>query len=331
MGHVISSDGVATDPEKISTVANWQTPSSTKELHSFLGLAGYYRKFVRHFGIIAKPLTELLRKNTIFSWTSIHEQSFKALKSALCSVPVLALPDFTKPFSIETEACVSGIGVVLAQEGHPLAFISKSLGPRTSGLSTYKKEYLAVIMVVQQWSQYLQFAEFTIYTDQQSLVQLIGQRLHTVWQQKLLAKLLGLQYRIVYKPGTTKCAANALSHKSVHDSSCAAVLVVAPQWIQEVVAGYAADPSALDMIAKLSIDPQAIPGFSLQDGVLRYQNKIWSGVNSDLQRRLLEASHSSALGGHTGFPMTYMWMKQLFAWKGMNSAVREYVRCSVVC
>jgi len=131
-----------------------------------LGLAGYYRKFVRNFGVIAKPLTELLKKNTLFSWTTAHDQSFQALKQALSSSPVLALSDFSKPFSIETDASASGIGVVLTQEGHPLAFLSKALGPRSRGLSTYEKEYMAVLMAVQQWRSYLQHAEFTIFTDQ---------------------------------------------------------------------------------------------------------------------------------------------------------------------
>jgi len=94
-------------------VVNWCTPQSVKDLSSFLGLAGYYRKFVRNFGVIAKPLTELLKKNTLFSWTTAHDQSFQALKQALSSSPVLALPDFSKPFSIETDASASGIGAVL--------------------------------------------------------------------------------------------------------------------------------------------------------------------------------------------------------------------------
>ena len=94
-------------------MVNWCTPQSVKDLSSFLGLAGYYRKFVRNFGVIAKPLTELLKKNTLFSWTTAHDQSFQALKQALSSSPVLALPDFSKPFSIETDASASGIGAVL--------------------------------------------------------------------------------------------------------------------------------------------------------------------------------------------------------------------------
>jgi len=189
---------MATDPNKISAISQWPTPTNVKELRSFLGLAGYYRKFVRHFGVISKPLTELLKKNVVFVWTSTHDKSFAALKSALCNSPVLALPDFSKQFSIETDASGYGVGAVLMQEGHPLAFISKALGPRSEGLSTYEKEYLAILLAVQQWRAYLQHGEFLILTDQKSLTQLSDQRIHTHWQQKVFTKLLGLQYKIVY-------------------------------------------------------------------------------------------------------------------------------------
>ena len=200
LGHVITPEGVTTDPQKVSAIVNWPLPQTVKDLRGFLGLAGYYRKFVRHFGILAKPLTELLRKNTLFVWTPAHASSFEALKHALSTSPVLSLPQFDKPFSIETDASGNGVGAVLTQDGHPLAFLSKALGPRSRGLSTYEKEYMAVLMAVQQWRSYLQHAEFTIFTDQQSLVQLTDQRLHTIWQQKLFSKLVGLQFRIVYKP-----------------------------------------------------------------------------------------------------------------------------------
>jgi hypothetical protein len=130
LGHVISATGVRTDPSKLEAIYNWPTPSSVKELRSFLGLAGYYRRFVRHFEIISKPLTNLLRKNTLFTWTPNHESAFTALKSALCSSPVLALPNLDRPFTIETDAFESGVGAVIMQDRHPLAFLSKALGPQ---------------------------------------------------------------------------------------------------------------------------------------------------------------------------------------------------------
>lgn len=130
LGHIISEQGVATDPEKVQAVLNWPAPTSVKELRNFLGLAGYYRRFVCHFGIISRSLTDLLKKGAMFVWTEVQEQSFSALKHALTSAPVLALPDFSKPFIIETDASGTGVSAVLMQQGHPLEFFSKSLSPR---------------------------------------------------------------------------------------------------------------------------------------------------------------------------------------------------------
>lgn len=177
----------------------------------------------------------------------------------------------------------------------------------------------------------MQLAEFTIFTDQQSLVQLTDQRLHTPWQQKLFSKLAGLQFRILYKPGSSNRVADALSRKPAHDSVCSAVSVITPQWIQEVTDGYSRDSETTDMIAKLSIDPHSLPGFSLRDGVVRRGAQIWIGANTDLQQRILHAVHSSALGGHSGFPTTYLRLKQMFYWQGMKSAVRSFVTSCITC
>jgi hypothetical protein len=97
LGHVIGVQGVATDPSKIQAVKDWPTPTSVKQLRSFLGLAGYYRRFIRQYGVISRPLSDLLKKNILFQWTSVQQQAFEALKQALISAPVLSLPDFSKP------------------------------------------------------------------------------------------------------------------------------------------------------------------------------------------------------------------------------------------
>ena len=113
LGHVISSQGVSTDPTKITEVANWTAPTCTKEVRSFLGLAGYYRRFVRNFGVIARPLFNLLKKGVPFVWTDTTETTFQVLKQQLISAPVLALPDFQQRFIIETDASDCGIGDIL--------------------------------------------------------------------------------------------------------------------------------------------------------------------------------------------------------------------------
>lgn len=223
LGHVVSQAGVSTDPTKIQAIVDWPTPSCVKELRSFLGLAGYYRKFIRHFGVISQPLTSLLKKGIIFVWTPDHDVAFQTLKQALVTAPVLALPDFSTPFMIETDASDTGIGAVLMQRGHPLAFLSKTLGPKSRGLSTYEKEYMAILTAVQQWRPYLQQSEFVILTDHKSLSQLNEQRLHTSWQHKVFTKLLGLQYTIHYRKGTENKVADALSRRATTELNAVSV------------------------------------------------------------------------------------------------------------
>jgi hypothetical protein len=172
LGHVISQQGVATNHDKITAIESWPTPENVKELRSFLGLVGYYRKFFMHFGTISYPLTNLLKKGTLFVWTVVHDKAFHTLKQALVTTPVLALPYFSKTFIIVTDASDQGIGAVLMQASHPLAFLSKALGTKSKGLSTYEKEYVAILVAVQHWRAYLQHGEFHIYTYHKSLFQL---------------------------------------------------------------------------------------------------------------------------------------------------------------
>lgn len=160
-------------------------------------MEGYYKKYVKNFGLLLKHLTNLLKKGEIYVWTSEAEASFHTLKNALMTVPVLALPNFSKPFEIETDASDKGIGAVLQQEGHHIAYISRALGPKAQGLSTYEKECLAILLAVDYWRPYLQHSEFLIKTDQKSLIHLDDQRLTTPWQHKALTKLLGLTYKII--------------------------------------------------------------------------------------------------------------------------------------
>ena len=113
LGHMVSRQGVIVDESKIECIKQWPTPTSSKQLHSFLGLASYYRKFIRHFAMIAAPLTDLLKKEA-FKWNELSQQAFWTLKTALTQAPVLALPDFSKPFVLETDASATGIGAVLS-------------------------------------------------------------------------------------------------------------------------------------------------------------------------------------------------------------------------
>lgn len=142
------------------------------------------------------------------------------------------------------------------------------------------------------------------------------QRLHTQWQQKVFTKLLGLHYRIVYKKGVDNSAADALSRRPHEDGECVAISVSTPTWLHEVIAGYQQDPEALKLLTVLAVSAQ--PPYTLQDGVIRYKNRVWLGQNTNLQTTVIGALHSSAIGGHSGFPVTYARVKQLFYWPRMR-------------
>uniref|UniRef100_J3NB79 Integrase catalytic domain-containing protein n=1 Tax=Oryza brachyantha TaxID=4533 RepID=J3NB79_ORYBR len=261
-----------------------------------------------------------------------YKTAFQTLKSALLTAPVLALPDFTKQFVLETDASNTGVGAILMQDGHPIAYISKALGPRTSGLSTYEKECLAILLAVDHWRSYLQHGEFLIRTDQRSLTHLDDQHLVTPWQHRAFTKLLGLQYRIVYKKGVENKGADSLSRRSPDGiaelsvaSSCR------PAWISEVISSYDSDSRAQQLLTALALQPDSVPHYSLRDGIIRYKQRIWLGNCEPLQHRVLSALHSAPLGGHSGFPVTYARVKGLFSWKGLKSCTRRFVQSCSVC
>lgn len=179
LGHIIGVNGVSTDPEKVTAVTKWPAPTNLKNLRGFLGLTGYYRKFIRNYGIIAQPLTQLLKKGVLFIWGPAQQVAFSTLKSAMSAALVLAMPNFNLPFVLETDASNQGVGAVLMQQEHPVAFMSKALGPRNQTMSVYEKECLAILLAIEKWRSYLQHGEFIIRTDHKSLLHLTEQRLHT--------------------------------------------------------------------------------------------------------------------------------------------------------
>jgi hypothetical protein len=143
LGHIISAAGVAMDPAKVKAVAEWPRPRSARAVRGFLGLAGYYRKFVQGYGTIAS-LTALLRKDG-FSWSEEAAAAFDALKTAVTTAPVLALPDFSLPFVVECDASTYGFGAVLLQDQHPLAFFSRPVAPRHRSLAAYERELIGLV------------------------------------------------------------------------------------------------------------------------------------------------------------------------------------------
>lgn len=154
LGHVISEKVVAMDQQKVDAVLHWPQPKTLKGLRGFLGLTGYYRRFIKGYGIIARPLNDLLKLGN-FKWNDAAVAAFEALKLAITSAPVLALADFSQEFIIETDALGAGIGAVLVQANKPVAFFSQGLSDKNKRLSVYERELLVLVSAVQRWRPYL--------------------------------------------------------------------------------------------------------------------------------------------------------------------------------
>lgn len=186
--------------------------------------------------MISRPLYDPLKKGVLFQWNSRADIVFKLLKQALVTAPVLALPDFSKPFVLETDACETGFGAVLIQDGHPVAYLSKAVCSKNQALSTYEKECMAILLAIDKWRAYLQHQEFLIRTDHRSLIHIIGQRVATKLQLKAILKLMDLQYKVVYKKGVTNQAADALS-RLPHEQLVCPISTLYPEWLERVKLG----------------------------------------------------------------------------------------------
>ena len=145
LGHVISGEGIAVDPSKVQSVTEWLAPTSVSEIRNFLGLAGYYQRFIENFSKIAKPMTELLKKDTKFKWTEDCEASFQELKKCLTTAPVLILPDIHKEFQVYCDASRLGLGCVLMQDGRVVSYASRQLKPHELNYATHDLELAAIV------------------------------------------------------------------------------------------------------------------------------------------------------------------------------------------
>lgn len=330
LGHFISAEGVSTDPAKIKAITEWPKPKNLKALRGFLGLAGYYRRFVQSFGAISRPLSALTKKDS-FLWNEEAQTAFESLKESMVTTPTLALPRFDKVFVVETDASGQGIGAVLMQEGHPVAYISRQLKGKQLHLSIYEKELLAVVFAVQKWRHYLLTNHFIIKTDQRSLKYLLEQRLNTPIQQQWLPKLLEFDYEIQYRQGKENVAADALSRVEGSEVLHMAMTVLDCDLLQRIKDAYQQDPVAKKIIEELEKSKKVKKHYVWSMGILRRKQRIVVPADGEIRKMILEWLHSSSQGGHSGREVTIQRIKGVFYWKGLAKDVQAFLRNCSVC
>jgi transposase InsO family protein len=326
LGHVISAEGVAMDPAKVEAVRDWPTPRSARAVRGFLGLAGYYRKFVHDYGVIAAPLTALLKKEG-FSWSKEATAAFVALKDAVTSAPVLALPDFTKPFIVECDASTYGFGAVLIQDGHPIAFFSRPVAPRHRSLAAYERELIGLVHAVRHWRPYLWGRRFTVRTDHYSLKFLLDQRLATIPQHHWVGKLLGFDFGVEYKPGAQNAVADALSRRDTPDGEVLAISAPRFDFFDRLRQEQATNPATIALKAELEAGTRAAP-WAIVDNLVTYDGRIYIPPASQLLHELLAAVHDD---GHEGVQRTLHRLRRDVHFPDMRRVVQEFVRACSTC
>ena len=216
LGHVVSADGISTDPDKVSAVQNWRTPTSIKDVQQFLGFVGFYRRYIKNFSSIARPLHDLLRASSEFQWSEMEEAAFLTLKGKLVSAPILAYADYTLPFEVHTDASGSGLGAVLYQKQDDrlrvIAYASRRLSPSERHYSAHKLEYLALKWAItDKFHDYLYGHKFEVWIDNNPLTYVLTTAKLDATGHRWLARVAAYDFSIHYKAGKANQDADALS------------------------------------------------------------------------------------------------------------------------
>ncbi|XP_033236139.1 uncharacterized protein [Drosophila pseudoobscura] len=332
LGHVISGNGIHTDPDKIAAVRNLKPPAGVKELRRCIGMASWYRRFVPNFSEIVEPMTALLRKDRQWKWSEEQEKAFEELKIRLTEAPVLACPDFSEKFSLQTDASEQGLGAVLTQkirdEERVIAYASRRLSKAEENYSVTEKECLAIVWSIRKLRCYLEGYRFDVITDHLALKWINSIDNPTGRIARWALELQQYQFDIRYRRGKQNVVADALSRQPLEllhqaleeESQC--------KWIRK-------------MLARIRQQPGKYEDYRSESGQLyrrlhtvpeEEDSTPWKlCVAAEHRRRVLKECHDHPTAGHLGIRKTSTRVAQKYYWPGLFREVARYVRQCVVC
>lgn len=334
LGFVVDEYGLRTDPDKVKAIIDFPVPTNRKDVKRFLGTASYYRRFIKNFSNIAGPLNHLTSTKKgapPFRWSPEADNAFSELKKAMTTAPVLACPDFSKPFTVHCDASDFGIGGTLTQEfngeEHPLAYYSRSLSPPERNYSATEREALAVVNTVEHFRPYLEGStQFKIITDHSSLKWFLNLKNPTGRLERWGCRLSPYNFIIEHRRGSENIIPDALS-RSVP------LCLINPQFIL--------DDWYNKIRKRCEENPASCPNLQIINGRLYRYTKTTNTLNkefewkevipADFREEILHDNHSVPTAAHLGTAKTYKRLKLRYYWPGMYSDVVKYVANCAVC
>lgn len=357
LGHLISSRGIQTDPAKIDKIKSWPIPKNVKDAQSFLGLAGYYRRFIKDYSKIASPIMEFANKKCV--WKEPQDKAFEELKGKLINAPILVHPIWEDgyTFVVHTDACGTALGYVLEQldpDGKlrgVIAYGSRKLIGSELNYSIYDREFLAVVEALKNWRYYLLNRHFVLKTDHRSLVYLKRQNAidsHRV--ARWLDYLADYDFTIQYVKGPTNSVADALSRypyeeKEVGINTIESVLTPNQELLERIIKSYDEDneiKEIYDILKENLPIPKSIHNhikhYSIEDNLLYFSvvkggndRRIVVSPKSKLVQEIIGNAHDGNSAGHFGYFKTYMRLHPMFYWPNMLKSVKRYCQRCTVC
>ena len=329
LGHVVSAEGIHMEQDKVKAIDEWPVPRNVKDVRSFLGLAGFYRKFISNFSGICSPITNLLKQDKIYEWKPEHDEAFQKLKQAVRTAPVLVLPNHELSFVVHTDASGFAVGACLSQDQgnglQPVCFMSKKMLPAERNYPIHEQELLAVICALKEWRHYLHGAKFQVVTDHKSLQWLQTQPNLSARQTRWVELLQQFEFEIVYKEGKTNIVADALSRRPDHKANHISILQPHDQLVNEIRQAYQQDKRCQDI---LSNQPK---GFQVLDGLIYHEDKLYVPASSQIKTKLLFEAHDANISGHGGTAKTLELLSRNYHWPNMAEDVKSYIKSCYKC